>query len=160
MLNIFFTVIAFSAAIITNSGNTLTSNTLVAEEHNQCAGFIEFWYGLRPHIEKRDYKSISEHTHFPFTVEGVADWMEPKKVNVADFEVVLNDIFNDGQFSYLDKKSGEYIDTNTYHVLLDSEPEKGNYPPCHDNFARISDLEFQKIEGRWYLYSGYLSTIE
>lgn len=149
-----------SVSVMVINGPMITDDKEIIDKHGQCEEFIDFWYKLRPYIEKRDYKSISEQTLFPFTVEGIADWMEPKKVNVAEFEVVLNDIFNDGQFSYLDKKSGDYIDTNTYHVLLDSEPELGGYPPCNDNFARVSDLKFKKVEGKWHLYAGYLSTLE
>jgi hypothetical protein len=102
--------------------------------------------------------TISGLTLFPFTVQGIADFIEHKKVSRKEFEGVLNEILNDLQADESDLFGSNV--TTTYQILLKATPTKGQYSVCQGEYASVGDLEFQKIEGKWYLYAGYLSTLE
>lgn len=158
MLNVIFIAIAFSAAMVTNTGNMSPHKAVIADANHRCEGFVEFWYNLKPHIESRDYNAIADHTQFPFTVQGIADFIAHKKVYREEFSGVLNDILNDIQSDSSDAFDSKV--TTTYQILLKATPIKGQYSVCQGEYASIGDLEFKKIDGRWYLYAGYLSTLE
>ena len=138
---------------------TKTPNTHKDVVKVQQQTFIKPWEGFRQAVIEQDTAKISGFTKFPFETSGPMDSDPIIKYSQKDFSNVFKAFLAETVLDY-DSLQGQVKEINQFEVIRKTIIPKKEY--VTDSLARVGNLEFNKVNNRWYLTFAYLEypTIE
>jgi hypothetical protein len=121
------------------------------KSHSDTLGnnFQEFWLTFRKAVIENDTLKIAELTRFPFETRGEMDTDPIVKFDRTNFFKVFKVYL--GQETYWNENEGfiSSLEEIKRLTIIDSST-------VHENWTRVGDLEFEKIDGNWKLVFAYL----
>lgn len=117
---------------------------------NSEKNFQLYWTEFRTAALAADYEKLEKLTRFPLEVKGVDDSMPSVQYKKEDFQGVFKKIMAQPIYQL---REDDLIETTMRAVVdkMDVVPEE-----ITGEERRVEQLEFQNIEGRWFLVSAYL----
>jgi hypothetical protein len=107
------------------------------------ASLEKFWSSFQPLLVAKKFKALEAHTQFPLTSRGVLDDIKELKISKAKFAEAM------GNFLAIDDPNLNDTKMNTYKQW--TKLPTGNEVSLSGNWARINDMEFKFVKGKWIL---------
>jgi hypothetical protein len=107
------------------------------------ASLEKFWSTFQPLLVAKKFKALEAHTQFPLTSRGVLDDIKELKISKAKFAEAM------GNFLAMDDPNLNTIKIETYKKW--TKLPSGNETSISGTWARINDMEFKFVKGKWML---------
>jgi hypothetical protein len=125
-------------------------------------GFDKFWAKFQPLLIAKKYTALAAHVQFPLKGLGVLDDIKPKTYTKVNYGKALTAFLNLDDANHNDNNAtddnGDYITMKKSDVLAayaTYELIPGKWKSVSGNTARVDDLEFKYIGGKWKFTSFY-----
>lgn len=144
-----------NSSVSTNSDTIMISKDNLETKQNLSTDFKIFWIVFRKAIIEFDSLKLISLTKFPLKTIGNQEEDPQINIDKTIFVKVLN--------IYLNTKT-VYIGDNKFVTNLDfikntENPEKNKRDyALTNNWVRIGDMEFKKINNEWKLFQFYIDT--
>ncbi len=142
MLQSLIATLIFSTSVILSGVSTDSDDLISAKIESDCVDFYPFWLSLRPEIKERNYSEIAKYTEFPFTIKGIADFIEHKKVSRTEFSKYMELVLDEESYYLI--STGYY--TTKYELLMNAKSEVDISFYCGENRMSVGEFEFDKID--------------
>ncbi|MFM2226102.1 MAG: hypothetical protein RJA07_2304 [Bacteroidota bacterium] len=143
----FFTILGCVRESTQNRSVIKNENSIIQLESTSQKEFKIFWKKFRATIIKNDSTNIISLTQFPLETRGEMDSDSIIKYDKKDFAKVLH--------AFLYSTSG-VIQGSQLDEIIQTENPDNKY--VLKDWARVTDFQFRRINGKWRLTFLYLNT--